>query len=64
MIRFIIKRKTLDRGSGCEHETFETFDVDVPDLQAALLGGGMDPHGAYNVHHLVGVEVLPAKDQA
>jgi len=56
VIRFIIKRKVLDRHSECESERFETLDVDVPELEAVLLRGGtgMNEH---DISHLVGVEI-------
>jgi hypothetical protein len=59
MIRFIIKRH-MDNGRTVGTATFETFDVDVPDLERALTGGGHDHAGSYDLRELVGVEVLPA----
>lgn len=59
MIRFIIKRKLLARGSACEQEAFETFDVDCQELEHALLGGFNGTMG-YDVRHLAGVEILPS----
>ena len=58
MIRFIIKRH-FDNGRTVGTSSFETFDVDVPDLEVALTGGGFDPAGSYDIRELVGVEVLP-----
>ena len=58
MIRFIIKRH-MDNGRTVGTASFETFDVDVPELEAALNGGGHDHAGSYDVRELVGVEVLP-----
>lgn len=63
MIRFILKRRTLDRGSGLAAEDYETLDLDVPELEARLLRGGMDPHGAYDRTDFAGVEILRT-DQA
>jgi len=60
VIRFIIKRH-MDNGRTVGTSTFETFDVDVPELEAALTGGGHDHAGSYDVRELVGVEVLPAE---
>lgn len=58
MIRFIIKRHS-DNGRTVGTSSFETFDVDVPELESALTGGGHDHAGSYDVRELVGVEVLP-----
>jgi hypothetical protein len=33
--------------------------VNVPELEAALTGGGHDHAGSYDVRELIGVEVLP-----
>ena len=59
MIRFIIKRH-LDNGRTVGTSGFETLDVDVPELEALLTGGGHDYAGSYDIRELVGVEVLPA----
>ena len=61
MIRFIIKRKVLDRNSECESERFETLDVDVPELEAVLLRGGTGM-SAHDISHLVGVEIREASN--
>jgi hypothetical protein len=58
VIRFIIKRH-MDNGRTVGTSTFETFDVNVPELEAALTGGGHDHAGSYDVRELIGVEVLP-----
>jgi len=57
VIRFIIKRH-MDNCRTVGTSTFETFDVDVPELEAALTGGGHDHGGSYDVRELVGVEVI------
>ena len=57
MIRFIIKRH-MDNGRTVGTAYFETIDVDVPELEGALTGGGHDHGGSYDVRELVGVEVL------
>lgn len=62
MIRFIIKRH-IDNLRSVGTSSFETFDVAVPELEAALAGGGVDGAGSYDIRELVGVEVLPAADQ-
>lgn len=59
MIRFIIKRRILSRGTGLESSSFETVDCHAPDLEQTLMGGGHDEAGAYDYRELVGVEVLP-----
>lgn len=58
MIRFIIKRH-MDNCRTVGTSYFETFDVDVPQLEAALTGGGHDNGGSYDLRELIGVEVLP-----
>lgn len=59
MIRFIIKRSLGDRCVPLTRVILETFDVDVPELEAALHGGGYSDHGDFDHRELVGVEVLP-----
>lgn len=58
MIRFIIKRH-MDNARSVGTATFETLDAEVPALEAALLGGGYDSGGSYDLRELVGVEILP-----
>lgn len=58
MLRFIIRRRTLDRGTGLQVDALETVDASCPELQRVLLGGGLDPHGAYDHREVAGVEVL------
>lgn len=62
MIRFIIKRH-MDNGRSVGTSSFETFDVDVPELERALTGGGFDGGGSYDLRELVGVEVLATPPQ-
>jgi hypothetical protein len=57
MIRFIIKRH-MDNSRTVGTSTFETLDAECPELEAALLGGGHDNAGSYDLRELVGVEVL------
>lgn len=58
MLRFIIRRKINDRHSGLQSEGLETLDVDCPDLERVLCGGGQDQE-AYDYREVAGVEVLP-----
>jgi len=63
VIRFIIRRHLRDGWTGLATTGYETFDVDVPDLQYALMGGSSED-GSYDWRELVGVEVLPdSKEQ-
>ena len=59
MLRFVIRRKMLDRTSGLQNERMETVDADCPELQRVLCGGGMGEE-CYDYRELVGVEVMPA----
>jgi hypothetical protein len=57
MIRFILKRSTGD-GVSPDHESFETFDADVPELERVLKRGGRG--AGHDMTHLVGVEIIGA----
>lgn len=57
MLRFIIKRDIKDGYSGLVNSGFETIDIDVPELEAILTGGGFSEH-SYDARSLAGVEVL------
>lgn len=58
MLRFVIRRKMLDLGSGAKTEGLETVDADCPELEQVLRGGGIDPHGAYDTREVAGVELI------
>jgi len=57
MLRFIIKRRwRSDADSGASGESFETHDIDVPDLEKLLFErGGMSQYG-FEAFDLAGVE--------
>lgn len=59
MIRFVIRRKILDRGNGLVSQRLETMDAECPELERVLLGGstGME---SYDYREILGLEVLPA----
>lgn len=57
MIRFILKRETRDKVSGYRGESFETLDVNVPELQERLSKGGRGENG-FDYTTLVGAEVV------
>ncbi len=61
MIRFIIKRRSLDQHIDLKTEDFYTVDCDVPELEAALSRGGHGTYG-FEVHDLIGVEILSKGD--
>ena len=63
MLRFIIKREIKDGHNGLVDSGFETVDIDVPELERILLGGGFSDH-SYDHRALAGVEILPAKRTA
>lgn len=59
MLRFILRRKTRDEyNGGFEHESFETIEINVPELESLLTRGGSGPSG-YDATSLVGIEVSP-----
>lgn len=58
MIRFIINRKYKDQWNGQEDQSYETVDIDVPELERILTSGGFSERG-YDQRTLQGVEVLP-----
>lgn len=63
MLRFIIRRRVKDQWSGLDDDGLETMDIDVPDLEHVLAGGGFGEH-SYDVRTLAGVEVLRAPSSA
>lgn len=62
MLRFVIRRKMLDRGSSLASEGLETVDAECPELERVLRGGGtgMD---SYDYREIVGAEVLPSAER-
>jgi hypothetical protein len=58
MLRFVIRRKMLDRGSSLASEGLETVDAECPELERSLQGGGTGID-SYDYRELAGVEVLP-----
>ena len=64
MLRFVIRRKMLDRGTSLVSEHMETVDAECQELERMLIGGGLDPLGAYDYREIAGVEVLPAAEPA
>jgi len=61
MLRFVIRRRELDRGTGLATESLETVDAECQELESVLRGGGLDRNGAYDYREVAGVEVLPDK---
>ena len=57
MIRFVIRRKMLDRNSGLASEGLETVDCECPELERVLMGGGTGQE-QYDYRELAGAEVL------
>lgn len=57
MIRFIIKRHTVDLNEGSNNEDYYTIDADVPELEACLRRGGSGEMG-FERHRLIGCEVI------
>lgn len=63
MLRFILKCKQGDQTCGrLDWEDIYTIDVDVPALETVLRKGGRSQYG-YELHELVGVEVLNTPTQ-
>ena len=56
MIRFFIERSMKYR-AGLQNKQLETVDIDVPELEAILRGGGIDLY-EYDHRRLVGCEVI------
>lgn len=60
MLRFIIKKRWASVPDGdARGEEFLTLDVDVPELEKRLRGGGMSQYG-FEFYDLAGVEILRA----
>lgn len=57
MIRFIILHSQEDRISGAQWKSYETLDLDVPELERQLGLGGFGESG-HDIRTLLGVEVL------
>lgn len=62
MIRFILKRSTLDSCSGLKIETLFTIDGDLEKVEWALCRGGSGESG-YEYTNLVGVELIPSQEK-
>jgi hypothetical protein len=60
MLRFIIQRIEVDANIGMRHESYQTIDVEVPDVEAALNAGGSGEMG-FEIFLLTGVEILRPK---
>lgn len=64
MLRFIIERR-MDNSYGAVTKHYETVDLDVPELERLLTGGGMGQGGpGYDLRDLFAVEVLTAAETA
>lgn len=64
MLRFILKCKNGDQTCGrLDWEYLYTLDIDVPALEQALTRGGRSQYG-YELHELVGVEVLKKTNES
>lgn len=62
MIRFIIKRHTVDLNEGSNNEDYYTIDADVPELEACLRRGGSGEMG-FERHRLIGCEVIEPRPE-
>lgn len=63
MIRFILRRESLDQHSGLRSDDYETMDLEVPELEAVLLRCGFGESG-FDRTVLVGVEVRQRAQEA
>lgn len=59
MIRFIIKKREYNAHSGAAWEEFYTIDQAVNELEDALTDGGHGGESGYQIHELIGVEIIP-----
>jgi len=60
MLRFIVRRTECDMNAGGHlNESYQTLDLEVPELEDRLTCGGRGPMG-FEVFDLVGVEVRKA----
>lgn len=57
MVRFIIQHSQGDRISGAQWKSYETLDVDVPELERQLKLGGFGENG-HDIRTLIGGEIL------
>lgn len=58
MLRVILRRRHKDRCTGLESAGYQTVDIDVPEIEEILRGGGVAEDG-YDVRELAGIEILP-----
>ena len=66
MLRFILKRTTGDAGytsTGVVHRQTETVDIDVPELERVLVRNDSCGGSCFDFTELIGVEVLPKKQE-
>jgi hypothetical protein len=57
VLRAIIKTQERHGYDGASTESFQTIDFECPEIEAALLSGGMN-ETSYRLVDLAGVEVL------
>ena len=62
MIRFIIKRHYRAAFTGVSTQDFETVEIDVPELERILTGGGYSEDG-HDIRELAGVEIVIKAEQ-
>lgn len=61
-LRIIIRSNLKLEGSNHVDVTYRTMDVEAPEVEAFLCGGGMNPD-SFLLREVVGVEVIPLHDR-
>ena len=62
MIRFIVERHEMQYGPGLDRRDYTTVDMDLPELEALLMRGGIG-EGGFESWRLLGAEILQPKPE-
>lgn len=58
MIRLIVQRHEVNCNSGEDSKSYFTFDIEHPEIESILSGGGRGQMG-FDLRQVMGVEVVP-----